>query len=62
MSQRSLFDVGVSNSKKRKLDESDQSKSVESPAKKVNSSDAKTRSFQKSWLSQFDWLEYDSEV
>ena len=75
MSQRSLFECGVS--KKRKADESDLADNAESvptsassdqpqqPTKKQKPSSAttgKTHSrFQDVWFDQFDWLEYDAQ-
>ena len=68
MSQRSLFDCGVS--KKRKAEEESSaltSETCQSPAAKKPKSDSapgsassKSRVFQESWLKQFDWLEYDA--
>ena len=75
MSQRSLFECGVSN--KCKADESDLADNAESvpvlasfdqplqPTKKQKPSSAttgKTHSrFQDVWFVQFDWLEYDAQ-
>ena len=75
MSQRSLFECGIS--KKRKADESDLADNGESvptsassdqpqqPTKKQKPSSAtpgKTHScFQDVWFDQFDWLEHDAQ-
>lgn len=75
MSQRSLFDFGVS--KKRKADESDRADSLESdqhddlsvisvqPKKQKTDSDSpkgpsKLYEFQSGWLKKFEWLEYNA--
>ena len=72
MAQRSLFECGVS--KKRKADEAESDETAEAPqtpsAKKAKpdststpvSGSKVTRTFNQDWLSQFDWLEYDSST
>ena len=71
MSQRSLFECGVSKSKADKSDLADNAESVptsassDQPTKKQKPSSAtpgKTHSrFQDGWFDQFDWLEYDAQ-
>ena len=72
MSQRSLFECGIS--KKRKADESDNAESVPTSAssdqpqqltkkhKPSSATPGMTHScFQDVWFDQFDWLEYDAQ-
>ena len=60
MSQRSIFDFGVS--KKRRADD-ESTQNSENPATQKSKIDtaSKSRVFQNCWLKQFDWLEYDSD-
>ena len=74
MSQRSLFECGVSKSKADESDLADNAESVPTSAssdqpqqptknqKPSSSTPGKTHScFQDVWLDQFDWLEYDAQ-
>lgn len=58
MSQRTLLDFGLGNSKKRKQNETE---AVQQPAKKA-ATETKVRCFQAAWLKQFGWLEFDSQL
>ena len=69
MAQRSLFDFGVS--KKRKADEavSDATEDTSQTPSKQSKPDSTpgsaskvARTFNSDWLSQFDWLEYESST
>lgn len=63
MSQRSLLDFGVSHAIKRKIDNvaSVNVEFVRSPSKVLKPDPkSKSRVFQKTWLTQFDWLEHNS--